>query len=58
MSKKPKQDKGLIEAQKRQLAESKKREQEAETARLDLENRRRLGRKSLLGTEGDELGVM
>ncbi len=58
MGGKPKQDTGLIEAQRKQLAETQKREAEAKAAADDLSKRRRLGRKSLLGTEGDELGVL
>lgn len=56
--KKPKQDRGLLEAQRKQLEETRKREADAKAAADDLSKRRRLGRKSLLGTEGDELGVM
>jgi hypothetical protein len=56
--KKPKQDTALLEQQRKQAADAAKREEEAKLAQEDLKKRQRLGRKSLLGTEGDEMGVM
>ena len=61
----PKPDQSLINLQREQLeraqktaADAKAREDEADAAKADLKARQRLGRKSLLGTDGDELGVM
>jgi hypothetical protein len=52
----------LLDAQRKDLEEQRakaaKREAEEEAKRKDLEDRRRRGRTSLLGTEGDELGVL
>lgn len=63
-----KQDDSLMKEQlamqKQQLEDQKKQQDEAtarlskeEAAKEDLKKRQRLGRKSLLGTTGDELGV-
>lgn len=61
----PKPDNRLIELQLKQQreAEEARKKAEAEAAeekqkQEDLARRRRLGRSSLLGTEGEELGVM
>ena len=58
VAKKPKQDKRLANLQLQQAAEARHREALALEAQKDLNKRRRLGRRSLLGTAGDELGVM
>lgn len=43
--------------QKKQQAEADERLKKEEASKEDLKKRQRLGRKSLLGTTGDELGV-
>lgn len=65
LKKAPKPDQSLIRLQREQLeranksaADAKAREDEADAATADLKSRQRLGRKSLLGTDGEELGVM
>jgi hypothetical protein len=50
---KPKADPEL----KRQQMEAKAREEREKASQEDLSRRQRAGRRSLLGTEGDELGV-
>lgn len=55
---KPKQDQSLINEQRKQAQEAEKRETKEKEAQEDLRRRQRSGRRSLLGTDGDELGVM
>ena len=55
---KPKQDQSLIREQRRQMEQAEARERAEREAQEDLRRRQRSGRRSLLGTEGDELGVM
>jgi hypothetical protein len=43
---------------KRMQAEAKAREAREKASQEDLSRRQRAGRRSLLGTEGDELGVI
>ena len=58
LKKPPKPDQSLIDLQKKQAFDAQAREDEAEAAKADLKARQKLGRKSLLGTDGDEMGVM
>lgn len=58
MFSKPKPDQSLINEQRKQAQEAEKRETKEKEAQEDLRRRQRSGRRSLLGTDGDELGVM
>jgi hypothetical protein len=58
MGGKPKVDQSLMRQQQKEMEDAKKREEEERARQEDLRQRQRLGRRSLLGTEGDELGVM
>lgn len=48
----------MMAEQKRLLAEARAREAAEKAAQEDLSRRQRSGRRSLLGTDGDELGVI
>lgn len=54
---KPKTDNSLLQQQQREADEAKQRELDAKAKQEDLRRRQRSGRRSLLGTGGDELGV-
>lgn len=57
MGGKPKVDTSALEAQKKATAEAEKRTADEKAKQEDLLRRQRLGRKSLLGTEGGEQGL-
>lgn len=57
MPKKPKVDTSALEAQRKEAQEAELRKEEEEARTADLRSRQRMGRKSLLGTKGGELGV-
>jgi hypothetical protein len=69
LGKKPKVDNAAMAAQQKALeqqrkeneriaSEAKAREEKENAAKEDLRKRQRMGRRSLLGESGDELGVM
>lgn len=55
--KKPKVDHAAIRENKRLRREAAEREKEERTKQVELKQRRRVRRKSLLSTDDDELGV-